>query len=247
MLNLNNSIQKKLIIAATIGLFGGIILGLFYGYVIDPVEWINAPLDLVREDIQEDYLRMAIDQFGNKQDKNLALKRWRELGTAAKDTLNSVENYPGTLDQAEIYSFKELISLKDSIAARDECEALANSNNNLCISLWTGTIILIGLLSVFFYSRTRPQTIYPPSQNEPASKDGALQPSNGFKSTPFTPEGEVILDYNRQLEQIDPPLSNFCTTYEMGDDLFDELYSIDTPQGEFLGRMWNRDCQMVEC
>jgi hypothetical protein len=235
LLNLKNSIQKKFIIAAAIGLIGGLILGLVYGYIIDPVEWVDAPLDLTREDIQEDYLRMAIDLYGYIPDKYLAYKRWQELGTAAKDTMTRIENYPGRLEQAEIYRYKELILLEDSIATREECEALVETNNNLCISLWTGTIILIGLLSVFFYSRTRPQSLKATPQSTPPAKAGVQQRPGGFGTAPFAPEGEVILDHDRQLEQIDPPLSHFCTTYEIGDDLFDESYSIDTPQGEFLG------------
>ena len=235
MLNLKNQIQKKIIITASLGLIIGLVLGLVYGYLIDPVEWVDMPLDLTREDIQDDYLRMAIDLYGYAPDKNLAYKRWQELGTAAKDTLTRVENYPGTLDRDEIYRYKELMLLEDSIAVRDECDALAENNNNLCISLWTGTIILIGLLSVFFYFRTRPQTLNPLPQSTLAAKDGVVARQSGFERLPFAPEGEVILDRDRPLEQIDPPLSHFCTTYEIGDDLFDKSYSIDTPSGDFLG------------
>jgi len=234
LLNLKNQIQKK-IITASIGLIIGLILGLVYGYIIDPVEWIDMPLVLAREDIQDDYLRMAIDLYEYTSDKNLAYKRWQELGVAAKDTLTRVENYPGTLERDEIYRFKELMVLEDSIVARDMCETVALTNNNICISLWTGTIILIGLLSVIFYSRTKPQSLKPPSQSIPIAKDGVLERPGGFRSLPFDPEGEVILDHDRPLEQIDPPLSHFSTTYEIGDDLFDESYSIDTPSGEFLG------------
>ena len=33
----------------------------------------------------------------------------------------------------------------------------------------------------------------------------------------------------------DQPISQFITTYTLGDDLFDDSFSIDSPSGEFLG------------
>jgi hypothetical protein len=33
----------------------------------------------------------------------------------------------------------------------------------------------------------------------------------------------------------EPPISQFVTTYVLGDDLFDDSFSIDSPSGEFLG------------
>jgi len=33
----------------------------------------------------------------------------------------------------------------------------------------------------------------------------------------------------------EPPLTQFMTTYRIGDDLYDDSFSIDSPNGEFLG------------
>jgi hypothetical protein len=33
----------------------------------------------------------------------------------------------------------------------------------------------------------------------------------------------------------EPPLAQFMTTYMLGDDLFDDSFSVDSPAGEFLG------------
>ena len=46
-----NPIRTYILIAATVGLIIGVLLGLIYGYVINPVEWVDAPMDLTRVDI----------------------------------------------------------------------------------------------------------------------------------------------------------------------------------------------------
>jgi len=63
---------------------------------------------------------------------------------------------------------------------------------------------------------------------------------NGTPSTPtaamrareMTNQTEMT-DYEAMGEE--PPISQFVTTYVLGDDLFDDSFSIDAPSGEFLG------------
>lgn len=43
----------------------------------------------------------------------------------------------------------------------------------------------------------------------------------------------AMTDYEAMGEE--PPISQFVTTYVLGDDLFDDSFSIDAPSGEFLG------------
>ena len=56
-----------------IGLFvGGLLLGLLIGWVIAPVEFVDATPAYLRADLQEDYLRMAIDSFRLNSDNTTA-------------------------------------------------------------------------------------------------------------------------------------------------------------------------------
>jgi hypothetical protein len=53
-----------------------------------------------------------------------------------------------------------------------------------------------------------------------------------------TPPHEItnqsdMTDYSKSGQE--QPISQFMTTYVMGDDLFDDSFSIDSPAGEFLG------------
>ena len=70
-------------IMAAVGLVVGIILGLVYGWVISPVDYVDASVSHLREDLKVDYLRMAIDSYALNQDTNKAGERYDLLGDEA--------------------------------------------------------------------------------------------------------------------------------------------------------------------
>ena len=55
-------------VVGIIGLLIGILLGVFYAWVINPVEWTDASVADLRYDLQEEYMRMAIDSYQVNQD-----------------------------------------------------------------------------------------------------------------------------------------------------------------------------------
>ena len=65
--------KDKTTIMTAIGIVIGVTFGLVYGYLINPVEWVDASMETAREDIQEDYLRMAIDSYTINQDATAAM------------------------------------------------------------------------------------------------------------------------------------------------------------------------------
>ena len=59
MENLKKFLQNRFVITAAISLAAGLVFGLVYGYIINPIEWEDASMDMARTDLQEDYLRMG--------------------------------------------------------------------------------------------------------------------------------------------------------------------------------------------
>ncbi len=60
----------------------------------------------------------------------------------------------------------------------------------------------------------------------------SASPTAATRARDITSQTEVT-DYEAQGRE--PPISQFVTTYVLGDDLFDNSFSIDSPSGEFLG------------
>jgi hypothetical protein len=216
--DISNYFRNKLIIAALIGLVAGVILGLFYGYVIDPVEWVDAPMSLTRTDLQEDYLRMAIDSYVLYFDPAMAYQRWQELGDSAPGLLQKVAASPGKQGLEAINRFKELVAPPTASLSSSTCSDLAGTSNNLCVYLWLGTVILGGGAGVYFYTRLRRQIETPNLRRAMPTKVPALV------------DEPITIPYADH-----PVLVHTMMTYVIGDDLFDESLSVENEEGDFLG------------
>jgi len=85
--NLLQNVRTVLILGVVLGL----ILGLIIGWGIWPVEWTDATPEVLRADLQEDYLRMAMESYSRTGDQQTALRRWNDLGQAALPALQRLQ------------------------------------------------------------------------------------------------------------------------------------------------------------
>jgi hypothetical protein len=72
-----NSNWIKFFIALAIG----IALGVTYGWVIDPVQYTDAPPNILREDYRTDYVLMTAEIYQSEQDAESAARRLAILGS----------------------------------------------------------------------------------------------------------------------------------------------------------------------
>lgn len=63
------------IIKLGVAFFIGITLGLVYGWVIDPVEYIDVPPNILREDYRIDYILMTAEAYQSDFDAEIAARR----------------------------------------------------------------------------------------------------------------------------------------------------------------------------
>ncbi len=212
---------KKPAVAATLGAIAGLIIGLIIGWGIWPVQWTDATPEVLRADLQDDYLRMAIDSFRVNGDQDLAVKRWDNLGAGAAATYLRVQQDAQGLDPISISNYGQVIT-----AARGPIEAVASTEGQpSSVSAIVISVAGILLLAVLVF--------------------GAYYLLNNVIR--LKPRGEAsaamqAAEVNRQTERTDfqslglaPPVTQTMTTYVSGDDLYDELFSIDTQGGDFLG------------
>jgi hypothetical protein len=75
----------KIIIALAIG----IAIGLIYGWVISPIEYVDITPNLLRQDYQVDYVLMTAEAYQNDFDSETAARRLAILGSASPATLTA--------------------------------------------------------------------------------------------------------------------------------------------------------------
>ena len=94
----------------------GFALGLLYGWVIDPVEFIDTTPDTLRDDYKADFVLMVAESYGADRDAQSAVIRLTYLGDPSP--LESVEN-------ALIFAVDAGYAAEDLRLLRDLADALA--------------------------------------------------------------------------------------------------------------------------
>jgi len=206
-----------------VGVVLGLLLGLIVGWGLWPVQWTDALPEVLRTDLQEDYMRMAIDSYRANKNLNpqaaadLAVTRWDNLGTAAGPTYGRVQASPSYLDQVSIQDFGLIIQQKRQIDTDPVVEQTSPLTKYVGYGAVAVLLILVIAGGLYLYRLLR---------KGPGTVTAVMQAAEASKSAEKT-------DF--QALGLAPPITQTMTTYVLGDDLYDESFSIDTGGGEFLG------------
>ncbi len=207
---------------AIVGFVVGLIIGLpILGWGLWPVQWKDAEPRFLREDLKQDYLCMVIDSYARRGDVAEAAARFELLGEDAQTILDQIR--PGTcnLNENDINTFRAavlepVVPKPVTEATPGKAAAEPKSRIGLIVGLCVVTL-LVGAAAVYLLViRRRGIRIGMPV--------GAAEEHAGpYEGTDFASAGQ------------EPPVAQFMTTYMLGDDLYDDSFSVDSPSGEFLG------------
>ena len=216
---------KKPLVAAIAAGVAGLVLGLLFAWVIWPTQFTDATPEALSQVHQEDYLRMTIDSFGVNPDPELARIRWQNLGQeSAATAFQAVQQNPGKQNPGAILKFKAAL---ESQGISTEPGAGSKPSTKFSIPggiwLWVGLIFAIFAAAVVFYFGRR---LLGTKKIEPEDFSPARQAQEIARASEKTDFAKMGLQ---------DPITRTMTTYVLGDDLYDESFSIDAPTGEFLG------------
>ena len=217
------------LVAGIVGLIIGLIIGWFViGWGLWPVQWVNAsPADL-RSEWQVEYLRMAIDSYVLHQNPVVAQQRYNDLGDNAPDVLAKIEENPSPQSPEAIQAFANAVQAappapgttpQATQTAEAAAPAAGTSAIRTLLPIMCGlTVLLLLAFAVLFFLRGRSQA--------PRAKNPVMEAQEAARQAQWT-------DYSEVGEE--PPMAQFMASYKIGDDLFDDSFSVDSPSGEFLG------------
>jgi hypothetical protein len=249
---------RELLGKPLVGIVLGFIVGMFFGWIVLgwwvlPVTWTDASTKELRSDLRIDYLKMSVDSYVKNQNSTLAMQRWTELGDKAPDALKALQA-DTSVNQTELELFSRAVGSstkagpqgeatkkpadgKSTPAAGKPTDALdamlaatptpassGGDNQPLGINLVYLLIVfcvltlVIGAVLIFMIF-IRPRM-------------GASKVEKATEKVPLH-DAEPGFDYSASDQG--EPIAQFMTTYTLGDDLYDDSFSIDSPNGEFLG------------
>jgi hypothetical protein len=214
---------KRPLVAAFVALVIGLLIGFGLAWGPFAVEWIDQPVNNLRQDLRLEYMSMTVDSFRVNGDINLAAKRYQELGAFAFQTFQELKANPGKVDATVLAIFEQQLTDAGVMVASAPAETAAateESNPIFVALLWGGVaaLLLVAIAAGIYLFR------------------GARRPG-----APMT-AAQQAAELTRSIEKTDyssvadsPPVAQYVTTYVLGDDLFDDSFSIDSQSGEFLG------------
>jgi hypothetical protein len=212
-----------------VGLVVGLIIGLIFAWLVWPTQWTDEPIINTRADIQQDYLVMAIESFSQTNNVAEAQRRWAELGANNTKLLTDIMSNPPAgvnVDQVNRYAAAVQAGAVQPgteagtpqvVPTTPATSTTGSPLTMVLVVMCLLTLIIGGLLAYLFVFRNRTPGI---AANRPAAEAagrGAVEPAASYA------EGQ------------EPPIVQYLTTYNLGNDLYDDSFSIDSPSGEFLG------------
>lgn len=244
---------KKPLVTAIAGFVAGLIIGLpILGWGLFPVKWTDAAPEHLREDVKLDVMSMMVESYAYNQDSLLALNRWKGMGLEAENLFKKVQTN-SSLKPADVLNFSTLVGVPFSgevPVTQEVTKAPAQSQ--------PGTEVTVIVSS----DQTQPETQIEEVESTGKAKfkpllllgvlflllvlvggallyvlvlrkrTGGLLQTDEYVSQETPQSGEAVHALETDHET---PIARFMTTYAIGDDLYDDSFSIDSPSGEFLG------------
>jgi len=229
-------LERKAVLAG-VCLAAGIIVGILFAWVIVPVQVVDTSVDQLREDLRVDYMRMVIDSYALTSDSDLALSRYEQLGETRRDILSNVSENYGAESPAEYQKFMALLDLSavpgdgeaepapETVDAAEEGEEQSGLSRLLLPVLGATLLFGVGLAIAVVYRRRM------------ATEEDPEPVAYSQETAPPLMEDTVFEEASTPAEPVmGEPLATFRTTYSIGDDLYDDSFSIESPSsGDFMG------------
>ncbi len=226
---------KRSPVLVAIAVAAGLAVGLFIGWVLVPVQWSDASAEDLRQDLQVDYMRMVIDSYSVNRNADLAMQRYESLGAAGPAGLAEVAANPGDVSDTSIQNFYALIDIYQAetpVGTPTPQPGTVGAAAKYLLPVCGATVVLGLLLGGALLWRSR------------ATRQGRGVAGPAGASFDQEPEGEYVGDVYRPpapspvaagAPVAQAPLAMFRTIYSLGDDLYDDSFSIESPAGDFLG------------
>jgi len=221
------------IVGLVLGLVVGLIVGwMVLGWILFPVQWTDAaPADL-HSDYRAFYVQMVADSYALDQNSELAQMRLGQWGEAELSKTISEARAKANPQQAQ--RLDALAAVLPGVAM-PSATPVASPTPAAGGMRWGGTIGLVcGGLFLLVLLLACVSILIRARQQKRAEEEVRPAPTVPQRPAP----APVLLTEEERVEEgapAVPPLGHWMTSYSLGNDSYDESFSIETPVGEFLG------------
>ncbi len=218
-------IQKQPGIAVIVAFILGLIIGLpILGWTVWPVEWTDASPQALAQSDQDKFLRTVAELYsldGNNADKvRETLSAWpaAEAAFAVCDLSVNRSTDPG--EQQRLEAVARVVNNQDcaTVLAEGVPDA-GGSSFNLGPVLILGLLLLVFIAAILFVLQRR----------------NAMMSDNQLGNTLDMPESAPMTGSTEGEDVGTIPLARFQSNYTYGRDTYDDSFSIENSNSDFLG------------
>jgi hypothetical protein len=238
---LRNLTRTPLVLNGAVFLLGTVFGLVVLGWIVWPVQYIDTTPEMLRSDIQLDYLRMAVDSYSVNGDATLARSRYEALGNDRLDLLAQLRE-DGLTDPERLKIFEILIAnlyvseAETPQAAATPMPSVSGIDNALSILAILGAVIGVAIAIVLAVNIRRQRDGEQRSVEEvPAQGELSLEAEEDLEQGQAAEEPMEEPPAPAAAGEGTEPLERFVTTYVLGDDLYEDSFTINSPSGDFLG------------
>ena len=201
------------------------IVGLLFGLVVLgwgvwPVQWTGAGLQDVNSAQQADYLRAVAERYSFDGDTNKvtqALSGWGGDAVACQLAANSTD----AADSQRLVAIAGIVSGQGCTAVADNQAAPDDAKKSPLATILLLLILILLIAAILFVFKRRNDMMR-------GNAEGSDQSSYADVPTSTPLSGQ-------ESEVTTVPIARFRTTYNHGHDTYDDSFSIENANGDFLG------------
>ncbi|MBI5291212.1 MAG: hypothetical protein HY872_04970 [Chloroflexi bacterium] len=234
-------VDTKTLAIGAVALVIGLLIGwMVLGWVVAPVQYINAGPANLSDLFKVQYVQLVADSFALSGNLDLprAQERMSYLCDGVDTALQQALANTSGIDNIRVATLTSALkSTGEAVPAAADCPKSSSTGGNSWTGLLLpvcGALVVVALLvggGLYFWQNRnlgpRPKTARA-SSTATGSTAPFLTPVDAGGDQAAQPQAAA---YTAGEE----PVSKFKTTYMLGNDLFDESFSIDDQQGDFLG------------
>jgi hypothetical protein len=219
--------RRNLIIGIVVGLILGLLLGMALFWGLFPVNWTDAHSYDLAPEAKAEYMALVADSFRLDKDPIRAqqfLNAWEpeEKLQAMSDAIDEYDRQ-GRADKVQ--ALQDLAMAQGITLTAEEPSALPTVEapttgiwNRLRLPCLVFVLVLLVLVLIIIGVRA----FLNRRESDTGQVTGAQPAATGLR-------------VQEPMGQDQVPLGRFFTSYQLGEDTYDESFSIESPTGEFLG------------
>ncbi len=229
----------------------GVVIGLLWAYQFAPIEFYDAEPVHLADGYKDQWIKQTATRLEATGDREEAARQLISGGVTPDRIQTLINDNPGDPELvAQLQTLLEVANANADAAAEQAKKVERTTLGILSPLLCVGGTLLIGLVLAFimtFYWAVPigPWAKQPSPGGRPARRPAGQGAPGGAPTAPAaatTSAERIAVQRSAAERKTDfaavgeaPPIVQHVSTYVLGDDLYDDSFSIETANGEFLG------------